>query len=133
MHQENWQQQILEKYGNIIAMIDATYKTTRYDLALFFVCVRTNVGYMVIAEFIVQAETSELISEALNVLKSWNPGWHPKYFMSDYSEAEHDALEKSFPGVKVYLCDFHREQCWERWVRDSKHKLTKEEGQQLLA
>ena len=132
VHQENWQQQILEKYGNIIAMIDATYKTTRYDLALFFVCVRTNVGYMVIAEFIVQAETSELISEALNVLKSWNPGWHPKYFMSDYSEAEHDALEKSFPGVKVYLCDFHREQCWERWVKDSKHKLTKEEGQQLL-
>ena len=65
---------------------------------------------MVIAEFIVQAETSELISEALNVLKSWNPGWDPKYFMSDYSEAEHDALEHSFPGVKVYLCDFHREQ-----------------------
>ena len=132
VHQENWQQQLLQKYGNVIAMIDATHKTTRYDLALFFVCVRTNVGYMVIAEFIVQAETSELIPEALNVLKPWNPGWDPKYFMSDYSEAEHDALEHSFPGVKVYLCDFHREQCLERWVKDSKHNLTKREGQQLL-
>ena len=90
MHQENWQQQLLQKYENVIAMIDATYKTTRYDLALFFICVRTNVGYMVIAEFIVQSETSELISEALNILKSWNPGWHPTYFMSDYSEAEHE-------------------------------------------
>ena len=87
---------------------------------------------MVIAEFIVQSETSELISEALNILKSRNTGWHPKYFMSDYSEAEHDALEHSFPGVKVYLCDFHHKQCWERWVRDNKHNLTKEEGQQLL-
>ena len=87
---------------------------------------------MVIAEFIVQAETSKLISEALNVLKPWNPGWDTKYFMSNYSEAEHDALEHSFPGAKVYLCDFNREQCWERWVKDSKHNLTKEEGQQLL-
>jgi len=52
--------------------------------------------------------------------------------MSDYSEAEHDALEHTFPGVKVYLCDFHCKQCWEWWVQDSKHNLTKEQGQQLL-
>ena len=49
-------------------MIDATYKTTRYDLACFlFVLELMSGSYMVIAEFIVQAETSELISEALNV------------------------------------------------------------------
>ena len=52
--------------------------------------------------------------------------------MSDYSEAKHDALEQAFPGIKVFLCDFHREQCWERWVRDTKHGLTKEERQQFL-
>lgn len=23
----------------------------------------------------------------------------------------------------VYLCDFHREQAWERWVRTAKHKV----------
>ena len=32
----------------------------------------------------------------------------------------------------VYICDFHREQCWEKWVRDHKHGLTKSEGDQLL-
>ena len=84
---------------------------------------------MVVAEFITQSETAEHILEALLILKSWNQDWQPKFFMSDYSEAEQDALEQAFPGIKVYLCDFHREQCWERWVRDTKHGLTKEEGQ----
>ena len=103
VHQEKWQQELLQKYGKTIAMIDATYKTTRYDLALFFICVRTNVGYMVVAEFITQSETAEHILEALLILKSWNQDWQLKFFMSDYSEAEHDALEQAFPGIKVFL------------------------------
>ena len=48
-----------------ISLIDATYKTTRYKLALFFICVKTNVGYSVVAEFVVQSETSNNIYEAL--------------------------------------------------------------------
>ncbi len=35
VHQEKWQKDLLVKYGNTITLIDATYKTTRYDLALF--------------------------------------------------------------------------------------------------
>ena len=42
-----------------MSLIDATYKTTKYDLPLFFVTVRTNVGYKVVAHFIVQSETTE--------------------------------------------------------------------------
>ena len=42
-----------------ISLIDATYKTTKYDLALFFICVKTNVGYSVVAEFVIQSETAE--------------------------------------------------------------------------
>ena len=41
VHQTEWQQE-LRQYGNTITLIDATYKTTRYDLALFFICVRTT-------------------------------------------------------------------------------------------
>ena len=73
VHQEKCQQELLQKYGNVIAMIDATYKTSHYDLALFFICVRINVWYAVISEFIVQSETSGKIPEALAILKSWNP------------------------------------------------------------
>ena len=53
--------------------------------------------------------------------------------MSDYSEAELLAIEKCFPGTKVFLCDFHREQAWKRWVKDHKHRLTKNEQEELLS
>ena len=122
--QEEWQQELLVRYGNTICLVDATYKTTQYDLPLSFVCVRTNVGYIIVAEFIVETEHSDKISEALELLKSWNPKWSPSYFMVDYSEAEINALEGVFDGVIVYLCDFHREQAWVWWVNNGKHGLT---------
>ena len=56
-----------------MSLLDATYKTTKYELPLFFLCVKTNVGYIVVADFIIQGETSEKIQEALDILKSWNP------------------------------------------------------------
>ena len=60
-------------------------------------CVRTNVGYSAIAQFIVQQEGANEIQEALEILKQWNPSWQPKFFMSDYSEAELGAISNSFP------------------------------------
>ena len=118
-----WQGELLQKYGNTITLMDATYKTTCYDLALFFICVRTNVGYQVVGEFITQSETSEQIAEALTILKSWNPSWNPPYFMVDYSDAELGAIEQVFPHCKVFLCDFHREQAWERWVKVTSYHM----------
>ena len=53
--------------------------------------------------------------------------------MTDYSEAELLAIEKSFVATKVFLCDFHREQAWERWVKDHKHGLSKQEQEELLS
>ena len=132
VHQEKWQQELLMRYGNIICLLDATYKTTQYELPLFFLCVKTNVGYSVVGEFISQIETAESIKEALFILQEWNPSWKPKYFMVDYCEAEITALENMFVGCCVYICDFHREQAWERWVRDKKHQLTEAQGQELL-
>lgn len=132
VHQDNWQKELLVKYGNTITLIDATYKTTKYDLALFFLCVRTNVNYTVVAEFIVQSESANEIADALRIIKQWNPNWSPPFFMSDYSEAEQLAITQVFPQCTVYLCDFHREQAWERWVRDHHHGLSKDDGDTLL-
>ena len=127
IYQTDWQKSILARYGNI-SLIDATYKTTNYDLALFFVRVRTNVGFIVVGQFITQSETTEQIQEALQILQTWNPEWRPRYFMCDYSEAELAALEAVFPGVTVCLCDFHRKQAWERWTNErSMDSMTKEE------
>ena len=49
VHQEKWQQDLLVRCGNI-CLIDATYKTTKYNLPLFFVCVLTNTGYQIVGE-----------------------------------------------------------------------------------
>ena len=56
----------------------------------------------------------------------------PGMFLGDYSEAEQLAIMEVFPECTVYSCDFHREQAWERWVRDHHHKLSKDEGDELL-
>ena len=44
VHQEKWQKDLLSQYGNTLTLIDATYKTTKYTIPLFFVCVKTNVS-----------------------------------------------------------------------------------------
>ena len=124
VHQEEWQRRLLLRYGSDLVLMDATYKTTKYAIPLFFVCVHTNVGYKVVAEFLCQNEDNECIAEALNIIKSWNPTWKPKYFMVDYSMAEINAIESEFPDVAVYICDFHREQAWQRWVKAGKNGLT---------
>jgi len=36
VHQTSWQRSMLQKYGNEICLLDATYKTSRYALPLFF-------------------------------------------------------------------------------------------------
>ena len=132
VHQEPWQQQMLERYGSELALMDATYKTTRYAIPLFFVCVHTNVGYKVVAEFICQSEDQASISEALAIIKGWNPAWNPAYFMVDYSNAEIAALEQQFPKSLVYICDFHRLQAMYRWSKSKKNGLSSAEQEIFL-
>ena len=58
IHQTAWQRRLLERYGNSICLLDATYRTTRYSLPLFFIAVKTNVDYQVVGSFIIQHETT---------------------------------------------------------------------------
>ena len=43
------------------------------------------------------------------------------------------AISSMFTNCKTYLCDFHREQCWQRWMKDHKHGLSPEEVDILLS
>ena len=76
VHQSKDQRWLLERYGNEICMLDATYKTTRYSLPLFFVVVKTNIDYQIVGSCIVQSEATDAIFEGLSVLKSWNQKWN---------------------------------------------------------
>ena len=104
VHQTTWQRRLLSKYGNDICFMDATYKTTRYALPLFFLAVKTNVDYQVVASFVLQNESTDSIKEALQVIKDWNPDWQPSFFMSDFREIH--AVEETFPGT-TKLSIFH--------------------------
>ena len=132
VHHKKWQQDLMCRYGNQISLIDATYRTMRYKLPMFFICTRTNVGYSIIAQFFVQSESEECTAEALCVLKAQNPSWNPPYFMCDFSDAEISALQEVFPNCTVYGCNFHREQAWTRWVQSRKSGLSREDGDHLL-
>lgn len=53
------------------------------------------------------------------IILEWNPEIQPKYGMVDFDIAEINSLEFVFPGIKVFLCDFHREQAWHRYLNAS--------------
>ena len=57
------------------------------------------------------------VAEALQVLLSWNPTWEPPYFMIDFSKIELNAVQSVFPHATIYICEFHCEQAWSRWIR----------------
>ena len=98
VHQSANQKLILEKHWNEIYLLDATYKTTKYSIPLFFLAVKTNVDYQIAGSFPVQDETTDAISEAVAILKSWNNNWKSLAFMIDNCDEEINAIEEHFPG-----------------------------------
>ena len=52
----------------------------------------------IVGSFIVQDETTQSITEALTIIKQWNPQWKPSYFMTDLCEEEINSIETIFPG-----------------------------------
>ena len=96
VHQNANQKRLLNRYGNEICLLDATHKTTKYAIPLFFLAVKTNVDYQVVGSFAMQDETTDAISEAISILKKWNPLRTPKLFMVDNCEEEIDGLSETF-------------------------------------
>ena len=103
VHQNADQKRIMHRYRNNVCLLDATYKTTKYAIPLFFVATKANVDYQVIGSFAIQNETTESIQEGLQHLKKWNQDCNPKVMLVDYCEEEIKALETLFPG-KYYFC-----------------------------
>ncbi len=108
--QKKW----LSTYGSVITCMDAIYKT---NIPCFFLVVKTSIGKgRVVATIIPQFETTDLIAEGLRILRSWCPSWTPKFFMTDKSSAELEAIGTIFPSTIRFICDFHRSQAIDRKV-----------------
>ena len=98
VYQNAEMKRLLQRYGNELFLLDATYKTTRYSLPLFFIVVKTNVDYQVVGTFVLEGESAVNIQFALNIFKQWNPTFDPKNAMVDCSTQEFDAIESLFPS-----------------------------------
>lgn len=91
--QSREQMQMLAKFGTVVNGLDATYKTTMWGFPLFNLTVVDNHGHGYPAcMFFIEEETSEMVEEALRVIKGWNPGWDPAKFMIDKSDVELNAI-----------------------------------------
>jgi hypothetical protein len=96
------------RYGNVLGM-DATYRTTLYNLPMFIINVVDNHGHgQPVAMFFVQEESGAAIAEMLQVFKELNPAFTPTYFMIDKSDMEMNGIREVYPGSEILLCDFHR-------------------------
>ena len=96
VYRSKWQMDLIKRYRNEMVLLDGTYKTTRYSLLLFFMVVKTNVDYQIVASFVIENETYEAISETVAVIKSWNAEFDPKYGMTDCCHEEIRAVENNF-------------------------------------
>ena len=99
LYQSQFQRELLLRYGSEMVLMDSTYQTTKYEIPLFFLCISTNVGYTMIGYFLLNREDVSSISEALEILKSWNPGWRPRSFIVDNDKAEIASISGIFPGM----------------------------------
>ena len=126
VHMTKAQRDLMKCYNNLVLM-DATYRMCRLMLPTFFLAVETNVGYSPVATFIVQTEDSASISEALRRIKIHLAQEHIQIpnFMIDCSATEMQFLRETFPEAKMYLCDFHRNQCWGSWFRSTSNRVTR--------
>ena len=81
-------------------MLDATYKTSRLNLPLFFMAVKTNCGYLPVCSFVTQHEDADSIAGALAIIKRVleEDGIKLSNFMVDKSSAELKAIRTIFPG-----------------------------------
>ena len=115
IHMTVAQKLLLQCYNNLVLM-DATYHTCRLMLPLFFLTVKTNVNSSPTTIFIVQNEDAKSILEALSRIKQYisQDRIGIQNFMINCSPMEKQSIREVSPDCGLYLCDFHRNQCWGR-------------------
>jgi len=104
IYQSHNMSQLLLRYGAHV-LLDATYRTTKYGLSLFFLALKTNVDTQVVAAFVTEDEKMETVSSALKYIQMVNPTWAPQTFVVDCHDSEIGAIQETFPGKYVHHAD----------------------------
>lgn len=61
--------QMFHRYGNQLGLLNATYKTTKYALRLFFLVVKSNVTLQICTLILLQEESIDMITRAPSIAK----------------------------------------------------------------
>lgn len=102
-HQTPHQQRMIRRYNTQVILTQVSDLHSKIPFPLFCIYVQTNVDFQLVGEFIVQTNSNAMISEGLQKIKEWNPGWSPKFVVIDFSEEQINAVETVFPGEFIYL------------------------------
>ena len=88
VHQADWQQRLLLRYGSELVLMDATFENDEVLHSPFLHMCPHLCGIQRGGRISLPNQRQEGIAEALIILKRWNP----KYFMDYYSTAEINAI-----------------------------------------
>jgi len=86
------QNYLMRRYGAELLFVD---ESTASGIPVFFVSVKTNCIYHVVAFFVLSVSTVEFIAEALDVVKGWNPDIEPRFVVCDPDEKHFAAVQAS--------------------------------------
>jgi hypothetical protein len=100
IYQSRWQKRLLNRYGGL-CLLEAASRTAQYPIPLYFLYVRTNADYSVVATMVMQYEDDQTIAQAVRVISEWNPEWKPWSFMVDCGETEMRAVKRVFAGFNL--------------------------------
>jgi hypothetical protein len=112
-------------------IMDSTHNTNFLRWFLYTIMVRDEYGIWIPTAHILTArEDSDIIAEALRVLKRWCSGrWRLRYMLTDDSAGEQSAVSKAFRGlidgeqeVTYLLCRVHSERTLNRKLPGKVHK-----------
>ena len=68
-YQSKDMQRLCQQYGKHLALLYATYKTTKYSFKLHFLVVQADVNCQVAAVIVTQEETTCMLSKILQIIK----------------------------------------------------------------
>lgn len=127
-YQSSNQHYLMRRYGPELLFVD---ESSAYDIPMFFLSVKTNCIYHVVAFFLSTSRSVESITEGLAAVKNWNPDIEPRYIMCDHDESHFAAVQATWPNAHLLLCDFCREQDWAHWM-DKEENGLQEYKQEIL-
>ena len=120
VYQSSNQNHLMRHYGTELVFID---ESAAFGIPVFFVSVKTNCVYHVVAFFLLRVNDVESITEGLAMVASWSPDVEPRFVMCDGDSKHFAAVEATWPSAHLLLCDFCREQEWGEWLDKDENGL----------